>query len=242
MAPPCASRGRAIPANAGAGLPGEGDGQGRRGRPAHCRWRPARRRKPSSSRAPRPGARPRSGVRCTAPVLDHFLQAQVSVVAEYVAAAVPLAQGQAIEPASWLVQGDIAAMPNGIITDMAQAIGRTPTGVAAGRHAAAARFAEKQTGGAAEPGGAPGVERAKTFRSRAKARRSAMPAKARWCRCAPRPARMVSGTARAGGMVEVVKKTFLRVSAIALKFSAYKPLHPDADPGAFCSEQRRMML
>jgi flagella basal body P-ring formation protein FlgA len=26
-----------------------------------------------------------------------------------------------------LVKGDIAAMPNGIITDMAQAIGRTPT-------------------------------------------------------------------------------------------------------------------
>jgi flagella basal body P-ring formation protein FlgA len=42
------------------------------------------------------------GVRCTAPVeLDPVMQAQVSVVAEYVAAAVPLAQGQAIDRASW---------------------------------------------------------------------------------------------------------------------------------------------
>ena len=79
-----------------------------------------------------PGARPWGkttvGVRCTAPVWTVFLQAQVSVVADYVTASVPLAQGQAID-ASQLstMQGDIAAMPNGIITDMAQAVGRTPT-------------------------------------------------------------------------------------------------------------------
>jgi flagellar basal body P-ring formation protein FlgA len=79
-----------------------------------------------------PGARPWGkttvGVRCTAPVWTVFLQAQVSVVADYVTAAVPLAQGQAIEAGQLAtMQGDIAAMPNGIITDMAQAIGRTPT-------------------------------------------------------------------------------------------------------------------
>ncbi len=69
------------------------------------------------------------GVRCTAPSpWTVYIQATVNVVADYVAAAVPLAQGQAVE-ASQLVmmKGDIAAMPNGIITDMAQAIGRTPT-------------------------------------------------------------------------------------------------------------------
>jgi len=69
------------------------------------------------------------GVRCTAPSQwTVYIQATVNVVADYVAAAVPLAQGQAVE-ASQLVmmKGDIAAMPNGIITDMAQAIGRTPT-------------------------------------------------------------------------------------------------------------------
>jgi flagella basal body P-ring formation protein FlgA len=79
-----------------------------------------------------PGARPWGkttvGVRCTAPAWTVFLQAQVSVVADYVTAAVPLAQGQAIDAGQLAtVQGDIAAMPNGIITDMAQAIGRTPT-------------------------------------------------------------------------------------------------------------------
>jgi flagella basal body P-ring formation protein FlgA len=69
------------------------------------------------------------GVRCTAPsVWTIFIQAQVNVKAEYVAAAVPLAQGQPVEQGQlMLVKGDIAAMPNGIITDMAQAIGRTPT-------------------------------------------------------------------------------------------------------------------
>jgi flagella basal body P-ring formation protein FlgA len=69
------------------------------------------------------------GVRCTAPSSwTIFIQAQVNVKADYVAAAVPLAQGQAVEQGQlMLVKGDIAAMPNGIITDMAQAIGRTPT-------------------------------------------------------------------------------------------------------------------
>jgi flagella basal body P-ring formation protein FlgA len=69
------------------------------------------------------------GVRCTAPsVWTIYVQAQVNVKADYVAAAVPLAQGQPVEQGQlMLVKGDIAAMPNGIITDMAQAIGRTPT-------------------------------------------------------------------------------------------------------------------
>jgi flagella basal body P-ring formation protein FlgA len=69
------------------------------------------------------------GVRCTAPSnWTIYLQAQVNVKAEYVAAAVPLAQGQPVEQGQlMLVKGDIAAMPNGIITDMGQAIGRTPT-------------------------------------------------------------------------------------------------------------------
>jgi flagella basal body P-ring formation protein FlgA len=41
---------------------------------------------------------------------------------------VPLAQGQPLEQGQLvLMQGDIASMPNGIITDMAQAIGRSPT-------------------------------------------------------------------------------------------------------------------
>ena len=69
------------------------------------------------------------GVRCTAPSnWTLFIQAQVNVTADYVAAALPLAQGKPIEQGQLvLVKGDIAAMPNGIVTDMAQAVGRTPT-------------------------------------------------------------------------------------------------------------------
>lgn len=79
-----------------------------------------------------PGARPWGkttvGVKCTAPAWTVYLQAQVSVVASYIASGVPLAQGQPVE-ASQLVtlQGDIASLPNGVATDMAQVIGKTPT-------------------------------------------------------------------------------------------------------------------
>jgi flagella basal body P-ring formation protein FlgA len=68
------------------------------------------------------------GVRCTAPSWTVYIQAQVNVIAEYVAAAAPLAQGQPIDASQLaIVKGDLAALPNGIVTDMAQAIGRTPT-------------------------------------------------------------------------------------------------------------------
>ncbi|ATQ78898.1 flagellar biosynthesis protein FlgA [Massilia violaceinigra] len=69
------------------------------------------------------------GVRCTAPVAwKVYIQAQVSVVTDYVATAVPLAQGQTIEQSQLvLLRGDISAMPNGIVTDMGQAVGRTST-------------------------------------------------------------------------------------------------------------------
>lgn len=69
------------------------------------------------------------GVRCAAPsAWTVYIQAQVSVLADYVAAAVPLAQGQPIVQGQLVsMKGDIAAMPNGIVTDMAQALGRSPT-------------------------------------------------------------------------------------------------------------------
>jgi flagella basal body P-ring formation protein FlgA len=67
------------------------------------------------------------GVRCTAPAWTIYVQAQVSVMTDYVAASVPLAQGQPIEPGQLvLLKGDIATMPNGILTDIAQAVGRSP--------------------------------------------------------------------------------------------------------------------
>jgi flagella basal body P-ring formation protein FlgA len=80
-----------------------------------------------------PGARPWGkttvGVRCAAPsAWTVYIQAKVSVQGEYVAAAVPLAQGQPIQQSQLvLMKGDLAAMPNGVVTDMAQAVGRSST-------------------------------------------------------------------------------------------------------------------
>lgn len=78
-----------------------------------------------------PGAKPWGkttvGVRCTAPVAwTVYIQAQVSVQGKYVATGVPIVQGQTID-ASQLVEarGDLAALPNGVVTDMAQAVGRS---------------------------------------------------------------------------------------------------------------------
>ncbi len=80
-----------------------------------------------------PGARPWGkttvGVRCATPNnWTVYIQAQVAVVAEYVAAAVPLVQGKPIGPGDIaIIKGDIATLPNGVITDPSQAIGTSPT-------------------------------------------------------------------------------------------------------------------
>ncbi|RJG20416.1 flagellar basal body P-ring formation chaperone FlgA [Massilia cavernae] len=69
------------------------------------------------------------GVRCASPApWTVYIQAQVSVVGDYVAAAVPLAPGKEIDRSQLaIVKGDIAALPNGVVTDMEQAVGRTST-------------------------------------------------------------------------------------------------------------------
>ena len=67
------------------------------------------------------------GLRCTAPTAwKVYLQAKVSVMGDYVAAGVPLAQGQPIEQSQLvMLKGDLAALPSGVVTDMAQAVGRS---------------------------------------------------------------------------------------------------------------------
>jgi flagella basal body P-ring formation protein FlgA len=67
------------------------------------------------------------GVRCTAPATwTMYVQANVSVMASYIASAIALAQGQAIEQSQLIVlQGDLTTLPAGVATDMAQVIGRT---------------------------------------------------------------------------------------------------------------------
>ena len=67
------------------------------------------------------------GVRCATPAAwTVYIQANVTVVGDYIASAAPLAQGQAIA-ANQLVtlKGDLTMLPAGIATDMAQVIGRS---------------------------------------------------------------------------------------------------------------------
>lgn len=67
------------------------------------------------------------GVRCTAPSpWTIYVAATVQVIGEYVIAAAPLAQGQAIGPNDVTrIRGDLTTLPAGIVTDAGQAIGRT---------------------------------------------------------------------------------------------------------------------
>ncbi|MGV3653905.1 MAG: flagellar basal body P-ring formation chaperone FlgA [Noviherbaspirillum sp.] len=67
------------------------------------------------------------GVRCTAPsAWTVYVSATVKVEGDYLAAAVPLAQGQVLEAGDLAtVRGDLASLPPGIITESAQAVGHT---------------------------------------------------------------------------------------------------------------------
>jgi len=69
------------------------------------------------------------GIRCTVPTpWTVYIQAKITVVADYIVAAAPLAQGQIVSASDLAtMQGDLTTLPPGIITDAAQAIGRTAT-------------------------------------------------------------------------------------------------------------------
>jgi flagella basal body P-ring formation protein FlgA len=67
------------------------------------------------------------GVRCTAPSpWTVYIPAMVQVQGDYLAAAVPLAQGQVIGPNDVArVRGDLTILPPGIVTEPSQAVGYT---------------------------------------------------------------------------------------------------------------------
>jgi flagella basal body P-ring formation protein FlgA len=144
------------------------------------------------------------GVRCTAPTAwTVYIQAQVSVLADYVTAAVPLAQGQPVELGQLAVmKGDIAAMPNGIVTDPAQAIGRTPTvSLAAGTPLRLDTLKSKpvvQQGQSVRL-----VSNGNGFSVSSEARAIGNAAEGQVVQVRTSSGAVVSGTARAGGMVEV---------------------------------------
>lgn len=67
------------------------------------------------------------GVRCTAPnPWVVYVTAQVKVVADYLVSTTPLAQGQVLGLADITkVKGDLTTLPSGVMTDPKQAVGRT---------------------------------------------------------------------------------------------------------------------
>ncbi|HEY5799678.1 MAG TPA: flagellar basal body P-ring formation chaperone FlgA [Burkholderiaceae bacterium] len=68
------------------------------------------------------------GLRCAAPAWQRFIEAKVAITGEYVAAAAPLTQGQALTRSQLVMQsGELTTLPQGVVTDMAQAEGRVLT-------------------------------------------------------------------------------------------------------------------
>ncbi|MDP9109478.1 MAG: flagellar basal body P-ring formation protein FlgA [Pseudomonadota bacterium] len=67
------------------------------------------------------------GVRCGMPTpWTVYVTAQVKVLAQYLVSAAPLSQGQQVGPNDVVkMKGDLSTLPAGVITDPAQAIGRT---------------------------------------------------------------------------------------------------------------------
>jgi flagella basal body P-ring formation protein FlgA len=67
------------------------------------------------------------GLRCTAPTAwNIFVPVRIRIEGLYVVTATPLAAGQRIAPQDLLLlSGDLGALPSGILTDPAQAIGKT---------------------------------------------------------------------------------------------------------------------
>lgn len=67
------------------------------------------------------------GVRCNAPnVWTIYVQAAVNVMAQYLVAASPLAQGQNVTEQDMMFEnGDLTQLPAGVFTEQSQAIGRT---------------------------------------------------------------------------------------------------------------------
>ncbi|WP_426211675.1 flagellar basal body P-ring formation chaperone FlgA [Massilia sp. TWP1-3-3] len=145
------------------------------------------------------------GVRCLAPTAwTVYIQSQVSVQAEYVAAATPLVQGQTIDASQLvMVKGDLAALPNGVLTDIAQVVGRTSSmSVQSGAPLRADLLRSKpvvQQGQAVRvvSGGA-------GFRVTAEARAIGNASEGQVVQVRTPAGAIISGVAKAGGLVEVV--------------------------------------
>jgi flagella basal body P-ring formation protein FlgA len=144
------------------------------------------------------------GLRCAVPSpWTVYVSATVRVMGEYVAAAAPLAQGQGIGPGDITrMKGDLTTLPAGIVTDPAQAVGRTVTvSLAAGtplrQDALRSQHAIKQGQAVRLVSNGPG------FRVSAEARALNNASEGQTIQARTPGGQVISGTARMGGIVEV---------------------------------------
>ena len=144
------------------------------------------------------------GVRCAAPSpWTMYVSATVQVMGEYVVTAAPLAQGQLVGPNDLgRLRGDLTTLPVGIITEAAQAIGRTvaislPPGTPLRNDALRAQQAVLQGQVVRLVSSGPG------FRVSAEARALNSAAEGQIAQARTASGQVVSGVAKAGGVVEV---------------------------------------
>ncbi|HYD95679.1 MAG TPA: flagellar basal body P-ring formation chaperone FlgA [Noviherbaspirillum sp.] len=144
------------------------------------------------------------GVRCTAPSpWTIYVSATVQVLGEYVVTAAPLAQGKVVTQGDVLkMKGDLTTLPGSIITDPAQAMGRTaaislPAGAPLRSDALRAQPAIQQGQTVRVVSAGPG------FSVSAEARALNNAAEGQVAQARTASGQVVSGVAKAGGVVEV---------------------------------------
>jgi flagella basal body P-ring formation protein FlgA len=144
------------------------------------------------------------GVRCAAPsAWTVYIQANVSVLGNYVAAAAPLAQGQPIEESQLAVmQGELTTLPAGIATDKAQVVGRTSNlSISAGTPLRLDLLKSKPVVLMGQP--VKLVSRGNGFSVSAEGKAAANAGEGQVVQVRTANGQQISGIAKAGGLVEV---------------------------------------
>lgn len=144
------------------------------------------------------------GVRCTTPSpWTIYISASVKVIGEYVITAAPLAQGHTVSAGDIVkIKGDLTTLPNSIITDPNQAVGRTvaislPSGAPLRNDSLRTQPAVQQGQSVRVVSSGPGFR----VSTEARALNNAVEGQIAQARTAS--GQVVSGIAKAGGVVEV---------------------------------------
>lgn len=152
----------------------------------------------------RPWGRTAVGVRCVAGAnWSIYIQAQVRVVGDYLVTARTLGQGQVVGTGDVLVQsGDLTDLPAGVVTDPGLAVGRTLLmSIASGRPLRSDML--RQPAAVQQGQGVKVVSRGNGFAVSAEGRALNTAAEGQVAQVRLPSGQVLSGIARAGGVVEV---------------------------------------